>query len=163
MEFGASALSLILAVLFLCLFPVIGVAVNGNTKADARWYLGPDATEDTYISGNTAIVDLDVEQGTPVNFTEVLFLKNEHSTKAYDVEISLSNAVPVSEFRECQMHVYENSTTSWSFVDTVDLTDEADTFDGPLEAGCYLRMSFEVNAIANAGESYDFRVKLGVS
>lgn len=163
MKLGASALSAILVVLVLCLLPFIVVAVNGTARVHTRWYLGADAPGDAFISGNTVIVDLDVEQGTPVNFTEALFLKNEHDTRTYDIEISLGRALPASEFDECQIHVYENSTASWQFVDTIDLADESDTYNGSLEAGSCLRMSFEVKARASAGGTHYFRVKIGCS
>ena len=117
----------------------------------------------TPSSGNTVIVDLDVEQGTPVNFTEVLFLKNEHDTRTYDIEISLGRALPASEFDECKIHVYENSTATWRFMDTIDLADESDTYNLSLEAGSCLRMSFEVKATASADGTHYFRVKLGYS
>jgi hypothetical protein len=163
MKSGASALSAILVVLVLCLLPFIGVAVNETARVHTRWILGTDAPRDAFISGNTVSVDLDVEQGTPVNFTEVLFLKNQHGTRIYGIEISLGRALPTSEFDECKIHVYENSTASWLFVDTIDLADESDTFNGSLEAGSCLRMSFEVKATASAGGTYCFRVKIGYS
>ena len=163
MKFGASALSVVPVVLVLCLLPFIGVAVNGTARVHTRWYLGTDAPRDAFISGNTVIVDLDVEQGTPVNFTEVLFLTNEHDTRTYDIEISLGRALPASEFDECKIHVYENSTASWLFVDTIDLADESDTYNGSLEAGSCLRMSFTIEATAGAGGTYSFRVKIGYS
>ena len=109
------------------------------------------------------IVDLDVEQGTPVNFTEVLFLTNEHDTRTYDIEISLGRALPASEFDECKIHVYENSTASWLFVDTIDFANESDTYNGSLEAGSCLRMSLAIEATAGAGGTYSFRVKIGYS
>ncbi|UCD97087.1 MAG: hypothetical protein JSV35_03290 [Candidatus Bathyarchaeota archaeon] len=164
MKFRAtSILGVIITVTVPSLFPLVGMALNEMARVDVRWILGPDAPQGAYISGNTVILDFDVEQGTPVNFTEALFLKNEDPTRAYDLEISLDRAVPASEFVECKIHIYEYSTTPSRFVDTLDLADGADVYNGALTAGGCLRISLEVNTVADAGETYSFRVKLEVS
>jgi hypothetical protein len=141
----------------------MGMALNEMAWVDVRWVLGPDAPEGAYISGNTAILNLGVDQRTPTSFTEAFFLKNENPTRACDLEISLDRAVPESEFDECKINIYENSTSQWNFVDTIDLTNGAETYNGVLAAGSCFRMALEVNTVADAGETYSFRVKLEVS
>lgn len=124
------------------------------------WILGGDAPADATISGTTATIDLDVEQGTPINFTEALFLKNNNATGSFNINITMTTAVSSSDFTEAKMHINENSTGSWQYVDTLDLTDSTDFYYGSLAAGNYLRMTFEVNAtIASGTRNFDIQVR----
>ena len=142
--------------------------INGSITvgfATLKWYLGSDAPGDASIVGNTAIIDLDVQQETPCNFTEVLFLKNKHSTRTYQIDICVDMAVLGSDFDEAKMHIYENWTASpdWTYVDSIDLTDGSDTYTGFLAAGNVTRVSFEINATASASGTKPFRVLVNPS
>jgi hypothetical protein len=129
-------------------------------SAKMVWLEGVDAPTDTNIDGSTVTVDLDVEEGVPVNFTECLFLKNENATGSYSYLISITTAVSGSDFDVCRMHVYENSTGSWIYVDTLDLTNGADTCIGSLDAQDYLRMTFDVAAATGASGTKPFDVQV---
>jgi hypothetical protein len=110
------------------------------------WLKGADAPADATISGSTVTLDLHVENGTLINFTECLFLKNENATGSFSVNLTIPAAVSTGDFATCKMHIYENSSMSWVFVDTLDLTNSGDEYDGNLAAGAYWRMTFEVQA-----------------
>lgn len=135
------------------------ITVGNPTMA---WYLGSDAPGDAAIAGTTATIDLDVKQGTPVNITEVLFLKNLNATGSFNINITLSTAVLGADFAEAKMHIYENETASpaWTYVSTIDLTDTADFYAGTLAAGNVTRMSFEINATASASGTKPFDVQV---
>lgn len=132
------------------------------SSAKMIWILGADAPSDGSIDGSTATVDLDVEQAAPVNFTEALFLKNDNATGSFSLLVNVTTAVLVADFTECKMHIYENSTTPgvWTYVDTLDLTDDTDYYSGSLAAGDYLRMTFEVEAGASATGTKPFDVQV---
>jgi hypothetical protein len=136
--------------------------IDGSiTVGGARliWILGTDAPGDASIAGSTLIMDLDVEQGTPLNFTEAAFLKN-NSTSAANINITIMTPVSSSDFQRAKMHINENSTASWQYVDTLDLTNGADLYTGSLPAGNYLRITFEVNATISTGtRSFDIQVE----
>jgi hypothetical protein len=125
------------------------------------WIQGTDAPGDSTISGSTFTADLDVEPGTPQNFTECVFLKNQ-DTAAHNMTISVSTPISAADFTECKMHIYENSTASWLFVDTIDITTsdsyETYTTNDPLGASGYYRMTFEVSPDTGASGSYDFDI-----
>jgi len=127
------------------------------------WIEGSDAPSDTSIVGSTVTMDLDVEPGTPKNFTECLFLKNQ-DTVAHNLTISVTTAVSSSDFTECKMHIYENSTGSWVYVDTLDLTTtdsyETYTTNDPLGAGEYYRFTFEVAAQDSATGTKNFDIEV---
>ena len=124
------------------------------------WILGGDAPGDASISGSTAIMDFDVENGTPSTFTDALFLKNDHATDSFDLNITMTTAVSSGDFQRALMHINENSTGSWAFVDTIDLTNATDFYYGSLTAQYYLRMSFEVNATITTGSrNFDIQVE----
>jgi hypothetical protein len=130
------------------------------TGSKLIWILGNDAPSDATISGSTAIMDLDVEQGTPLNFTEALFLKNINSTGSFSMNLTETTAVSSGEFERAKMHIYQNSSGSWAYVDTLDLTDINDFYAGSLAAGNYLRMTFEVNATISTGtKAFDIQVE----
>ena len=133
------------------------ITVSG---AKLIWMEGIDFPADGSISGSTATLDLDVEQGTPLNFTEALFLKNVNSTGSFSINLTEATAVSSSDFERAKMHIYENSSTSWVYVDTLDLTDSNDFYAGSLAAGNYLRMTFEVNATISSGSrAFDIQVE----
>jgi hypothetical protein len=127
------------------------------------WIEGADSPGDATISGSTYTTDLDVEPGTPLNFTECVFLKNE-DTSAHNMTISVTTPVSASDFDEAKMHIYSNSTGSWVFVDTLDMTssDSYETYTGntPLDAGNYYRMTFEISATPTASGTYNFDVQV---
>jgi hypothetical protein len=130
---------------------------------DLVWIEGENSPGDATISGSTYTVDLDVDPGYPANFTECVFLKNQ-DTAAHNMTISITTTISVSDFTECKMHIYENSTASWVYVDTLDITtsDSYETYTGnnPLGADEYYRMTFEVSATTGASGSYDFDIQV---
>lgn len=127
------------------------------------WLEGGDSPGDATISGSTYIADLDVEPGTPLNFTECVFLKNQ-DTAAHNMTISVTTTISASDFTEAKMHIYSNSTGSWVFVDTLDITTsdsyETYTANTPLAAGNYYRMTFEISAIETASGTYNFDMQV---
>ncbi len=130
--------------------------------AEMVWILGDDAPGDASIAGSTATIDLDVEQGTPINFTECLYLKNNGTSGSVNYNITMTSAVSSGDFERAKMHIYENYTTpgSWIFLNTFDLTDSTDYYAGSLSWGNYTRMTFEVNAtIATGSRSFDIQVE----
>ncbi|MDH5447898.1 MAG: hypothetical protein OEY24_01920 [Candidatus Bathyarchaeota archaeon] len=140
--------------------------IDGSVTVGAAkfiWIEGLDSPGDATISGSTYTVDFDVEPGTPRNFTECVFLKN-NDTEAHNMTISVTTTISATDFTECKMHIYENSTTSWVFVDTLDITtsDSYETYTGndPLQAGEYYQMTFEVVATVGASGTYDFDIQV---
>lgn len=132
-------------------------------SAKIIWIEGPDSPGDATVSGSTYTVDLDVQPGTPQNFTQCVFLKNQDAA-AHNMTLNVTTSISAVDFTECKMHIYENSTSSWVFVDTLDITtsDSYETYTGnsPLGAGEYYRMTFEVVATVGASGTYDFDIQV---
>ena len=131
---------------------------------EMSWILGGDAPTGSSISGTTAIVDFPVEQGTPINFTESLFLKNNNlSETTFSYNLTVSQNVSSSEFQTAKMHIYQNWTgpaSNWTFVNTIDLTNATDYYQATLAPTKYLRMTFEINAtIASGTKDFDIQVE----
>lgn len=126
------------------------------------WEAGSDAPGDTTITGSTVTIDLDVEPGVPLNFTECLFLKNQ-DTAAHNMTISVTTSVSASDFDELKIHIYQNGTSP-TFIDTLDATtsDTYETYTGntPLSASAAYLMTFEVAASTSASGSYNFDVQV---
>ncbi len=113
------------------------------------------------VSGSTYTVDFDVEPGTPVNFTDNVFLYNNDSA-AHNLTISVLTAVSATYFYECKMHIYNNSTSA--FINTLDMT-TSDTYETystntPLAAGIAYAMTFEVSANVTASGTYNFDIQV---
>jgi hypothetical protein len=140
-----------------------GTVTVGSAKL--IWIKGADAPADATIDGSTVTMDLDVEPGTPLNFSECLFLKNE-DTAAHNMTISVTTTVSATYFDGFEIHIYENATTpgTWTFVDTMDVTtsDSYETYTGndPLGASEYYLMTFEVAADASASGVYAFDIQV---
>lgn len=136
-----------------------GSVTVGTSKM--LWIEGSDSPADATVSGSTYTVDFDVEPGTPVNFTECVFLKN-NDTSAHNLTISVTTTISASDFTECNMHIYNNSTSA--FIDTIDITtsDSYETYTGntPLAAGNSYQMTFEVYATASASGTYNFDIEV---
>ncbi len=124
------------------------------------WLAGTDAPGDTTITGSTVTLDLDVEAGTLINYTECLFLKNENASGSFSLLITIPTAVSASDFDACNLHIYQNSTGTWEFVDTLTLTNSADEYSGSLAAGYYLMLTFEVQANSGATGSKTFDIQV---
>jgi len=125
------------------------------------WILGDDAPGDASISGSTAIMDFDVENGTPATFENVLFLKNEDDTNTYAYNLTITTPLLTTDFNIANMHIYENTTVpgTWTFLDTMTLTDSADFYySASLGTNNYLEMRFEVNATATIG-TFNFDIQ----
>jgi hypothetical protein len=131
------------------------------SSAKLIWIAGADVPNTT-ITGSTASQAVSVEQGTPVNFTEALFLKNTNSSGSFSYNITITSALSSSDFERAKMHIYENYTTpgSWSYLSTLDLTSIASSSTGSLSAGNYLRMTLELNAtIATGTKTFTVQVQ----
>jgi hypothetical protein len=138
--------------------------IDGSiTPSGARmiWIKGAEAPTDTTISGSTVQLDLDVEEGTPADFSDVLYLKNVNTSGSFNYYINVTTAVLSSDFQRALMHIYENYTSpgTWTFIDTLDLTSSSDFYQGSLAANNYVEMRFEVNATNTAGP-YNFDIQL---
>lgn len=126
-----------------------GVTVSSSTLV---WLKGSDVPN-CNITGSTATLAVDVDQGTPMNFTEALFMKNTNATGSFSYAISITQALSSADFQRANMYIYTNSTSSWVYVSTLDLTNAAATVSGSLAAGNYLRMTLEFNATVASGTS----------
>ncbi|MGQ9538991.1 MAG: hypothetical protein ACUVTE_05375 [Candidatus Bathycorpusculaceae bacterium] len=141
--------------------------INGSITIRAQkliWIKGGDAPSDTTISGGTVTMDLDVEAGTIQNFTECLFLKNQDSA-AHNLTITVTTAASSSTFEVVKIYIYKNSTGSWEYVDTLDVTvlnDQYSTYTGktPLISGGYYRLTFEVKANTGTSGTHDFKIEV---
>jgi len=121
------------------------------------WLEGSDAS--ATITGSTAVISLNVENNTAINFTEAIFLKN-NATSSYNYNITVTTALSASQFEEAKIHIYENSTGTWSYLSTVDLTNSNSYYSNNLSAGKYLRMTIEVKAIQDSiSESFAIQVE----
>jgi len=124
------------------------------------WILGDEAPSDASVSGTTAIMDFHVEEGTPLNFTEALFLKNNNASGSFTYNITVTTNVQSTEFQRALMHIYENYTIPWTYLSTIDLTNATDFYSNSLAGGKYLRMTFEINATIASGNSRSFDIQL---
>jgi hypothetical protein len=139
--------------------------IDGSVTVGAAkmvWIKGTGAPSDSAVSGSTYTVDLDVEPGTPLNFTDCVYLKNQ-DTASHDMNISVSTTISATDFTECKMHIYENTTTpgTWTFVDTLDIT-TSDSINNSLSLGNgeYYKMEFEVSPTLSATGTYDFGLEV---
>ena len=124
------------------------------------WQLGDDAPSGASVSGTTATMNFPVEEGTPMNFTEALFLKNNNATGSFTYNITVTNNVDSADFQRAQMHIFENYTTPWTYLDTIDLTNATDFYSDSLGGTNYLRMTFEINATMTPGtRNFDIQVE----
>jgi len=127
------------------------------------WSLGTDAPGTASIAGTTATVDFNVEEGTPINFTEALFLKNNNNTGHFHYNISVTTAVASADFQEAKMHIYQNWTgpaSNWTYITTLDMTIPATVYNGQLDGLKYLRIGFEINAtLASGTRNFDIEVE----
>jgi hypothetical protein len=128
------------------------------------WVAGADAPGDIGISGGTVTMDLDVQPGVFQNFSEALFLRNDDSA-AHNLTITVTTALTGSDFDTADAKIYENSTGSWAYVDTLTLTtadDQYSTYTGntPLIAGGFYRFTFEIQADAAASGTKNFDLEV---
>jgi hypothetical protein len=139
--------------------------INGGINVGSAkmiWIAGIDPPTGTTIDGSTAIVALPVEEGTPINFTNCLFLKNNNLTGHFDYTINVTTEVQPLDFDVAKMHIYTNSTGNWVFVHTLDLTTAGahDSYSGSLDAGKVLRMTVEVSAATGAAGNKPFNLQV---
>jgi len=140
--------------------------IDGSTTVGAAkllWIEGDDAPAGTTISGSTVTVDFNVEPGTPQNFTNCLYLKNLDSVP-HNMTLSVTSTISSGNFTEFGIHIYDNSTSSWVFVDTLDVTtsDSYETYTGntPLGSMSYYLMTFEIAANVSASGTYNFDIQI---
>ena len=137
-----------------------GGMVQTTCENGLLWLMGSDAPGDMSIDASRVTTDLGVEAGTPVNFTECLFVKNDNATGLFSITFNVNRAVSGSDFTTCRMHIYENSTSTWKYVDTLNLIDGIDTCSWSLAAGNYLRVAFEIDAATGASGTTPFDIQV---
>ena len=153
---SAMLIATVSAQVYLFMFIDGSITVSG---AEMIWILGAQAPVDAVIAGSTVTIDLDVTQGTPTNFEDVLYLKNVNASGSFNYYINVTTAVSSGDFQRALMHIYQNSSGPWLFVDTLDLTSSGDFYGSTLAFDNYLEMRFEVNA-TNTGGPYGFGIQL---
>lgn len=122
------------------------------------WIRGEDVT--SQIVGSTAILNVNVEKDYPQNFTNALYLKNNASSSVdVNYKITILTALSSSEFEVAKIHIYTNASGTWEYLDTLDLTNSADYYQGVLAQGKYLRLSIEVKATAEMTRSFKVQVE----
>ncbi|MGB9959801.1 MAG: hypothetical protein ACPLKQ_04705 [Candidatus Bathyarchaeales archaeon] len=126
------------------------------SSAKLVWIEGENV--DSTIEGSKVTFTLNVEEGTPINFTEAVFLKNVNATGSFNYEIAVTQALSTDNFEIAKIHIYQNNTGSWQYVDTLDLT-ENDSTSGSLAAGKYLRFTIEVKAKTTVGGQFKLEVR----
>jgi len=135
--------------------------LTGNITVTAPklvWIEGEDA--DASIDGSIATISLTVENGTAMNFTSAIYLKNENQTGSFHYNITIIDGLSSSEFEIAKIHIYDNESTTWSYRDTVDLTNTSDYSVGTLNAGKYLRFTVEIKAINDQPTDTQFIIKV---
>ena len=140
--------------------------IEGSITVGAQkliWVKGLNAPSDISITSSTVTMDLDVAKGTPTNFTECLFLRQNTSTAVSNVYINTTTPVLSTDFQRAKVHIYDNSTgpTTWTYLDTFDLAVDNDGYVGNFnQAGLCWRLTFEVNAtVASGTKSFDITVR----
>ncbi len=128
------------------------------------WLEGTDFPADGTINGANVAMDLDVQPGAVQNFTECLFLKNQDSAD-HNLTISVTTAVSTDTFEFYHIYIYENSTVSWTSVDTLDGTVQNDQYSSytantPLIAGGFYRMTFEIKAKTGTSGTSNFDMQV---
>jgi hypothetical protein len=133
------------------------------TSAKLIWLQGADVTN-CNITGSTASLAVNVDQGTPVNFTEALFMKNTNASGSFSYTISILQELSSDDFERAKMYIYENYTTpgSWTYLHTLDLTNASDSYSDSLSYGNYLRMTLEFNATSASG-TFNFKIQVQYS
>lgn len=121
------------------------------------WLPGEDVS--AVIVGSTASISLRVENATPMIFTRALYLKNNNDTVTFNYKISVLQALSSSDFEVAKIHIYDNSSGTWQYRDTIDLTDSSDYTVDTLAPGEYLRFTIEVKAIKD-NISRNFKVQV---
>jgi len=124
------------------------------------WIAGSDVSGATIV-GSTATISLNVENNTAINFTEALLLKNNATSDSFNYNVTVTQALLSSDFEIAKLHLYENSSGSWTYLGTVDLTNSNSKYESssPLLAGKYIRITIEVKAIKD-GISKQFKVQV---
>jgi len=136
--------------------------LTGNitvTTPKLVWIEGEDA--DATIDGSVATISLTVENGTAMNFTSAIYLKNNNQTGSFHYNITIIDGLSSSEFEIAKIHIYDNETTEdWSYRDTIDLTNTNDYSVDTLSAGKYLRFTVEIKAINDSPTDTQFIIKV---
>jgi len=122
------------------------------------WIEGEDA--DATIDGNIATISLTVENGTAMNFTSAIYLKNDNQTGYFNYNITIIDGLLSSDFEIAKIHIYDNETTDWSYCGTIDLTNTNSYYVDTLNAGFYLRFTVEIKAIESPPSDNQFIIKV---
>ena len=131
-----------------------GTIIVGSPKL--VWIEG-SGIDTTIIGNTTAIISLNVENNTAINFTQAIFLKNVNDTVSFNYNITVTSALSTSQFEEAKIHIYDNSTST--YLGTINLTDSTSYFDGTLSANNSLRMTIEVKAIQEGSGNFIIQVE----
>ena len=130
------------------------------SSAELIWLKGSDVPN-CNITGSTVSLAVNVEQGTPINFTNALFLKNANATGYFNYTISVAEPLSPTDFETAKMYIYQNYTTpgTWKYLAMLDLTSASSEYSGSLFAGNYLRITLGFNATASTGTK-DFQIQV---
>ena len=135
--------------------------LTGNITVSAPklvWIEGEDA--DATIDESIASISLTVENGTAMNFTSAIYLKNQNTSGSFNYNITIIDGLSSSDFEIAKIHIYTNSSGAWTYVGSIDLTDSSDYYQGTLDAGKYLRFTVEIKAINSSPTDNQFIIQV---
>ena len=115
------------------------------------------------MTGDTVSITLNVEQSTPTNISERLYLKNTHTTNTYSLTLTVTSAASPTDFDELTVYVYKNGSGSWSQVGTLDALTTGSSLSSTINAGEYFRFDFWVNATTTSGGTFEITVEYPTS
>ena len=135
--------------------------IQGTVTVGERYLLW--IKDGSPVTGDTVSITLNVEQYTPTNISERLYLKNTNDTNTYSLTLTVTSAASSSDFDELTVYVYRNGSGSWSQVGTLDALTPSSSLSSTINPGEYFRFDFWVNATTTNGGTFEITVEYPTS
>jgi hypothetical protein len=130
----------------------INGTVTISTTTGLNWVKGSDAPTGTNIAGGSVSVPFTVQNGTAMNFTYCLYLKNL-DTSSHPVQINVTTPATSSLYDKFNIMIFNNA--SQTFIHTLNAL-TTDSYSSTITSSQIWRLLFQINAKSTASGSDTF-------
>lgn len=133
-----------------------GTVTIGNTGL--TWIKGDSAPAGTSVSGSTATVALIISNGTIMNFTHVLYLKNLDAL-THPLTINITHAATSGLYETLGFNITLRNNATSAYIGQLNALSTSSAYSGTVVASEVWHMTFELATKVDATGSDDFALQ----
>jgi len=135
--------------------------INGTitiSNTGLTWLLGDSASGGSSVAGSTATIALSISNGTILNFTHYLYLKNLDAS-SHSLTISITDAATSSLYETNGFNITLSNNATSAYIGQLDALSGSSTYSGTVGSSAVWHITFELATKVDATGSDNFALQ----